>query len=253
LKEFSVPVKPDKKDGIMKELEWRRQWKLYNDKYSSIQADHKIRLLLKWFKEDFFTWVNSPNCSICKVFASTSLSDRRVKQLRQEWAPQLKKNVVTQLVPSNYLDVQSAVERNGFLDITIQSNSSLLEEVAAENLQMYPLSQMTLIDQCFAFLVRSSGVPTRWVWNSEDHVWVEYYSTRHKRWIHLDPCENAYDDPLLYARNWRKKMAYCIAFDEFGSMDVTRRYVRRPQEEGIPRNRVKESHVGLVHLTHTRL
>jgi hypothetical protein len=110
----------------------------------------------------------------------------------------------------------------------------------------------TLTDQCFALLVRSTGVPTRWVWNSEDHVWVEYFSTRYHRWIHLDPCENAYDDPLLYARNWRKKMAYCIAFDEFGAMDVTRRYVRRPHEEGITRNRVKERHVDLVDTLYPR-
>jgi hypothetical protein len=68
MKDFVIPSKPDKKDGILKELEWRRQWKLYNDQYSSIQADHKVRLLLKWFKE-FFQWVNSPNCSICKVYA----------------------------------------------------------------------------------------------------------------------------------------------------------------------------------------
>jgi peptide-N4-(N-acetyl-beta-glucosaminyl)asparagine amidase len=77
-------------------------------------------------------------------------------------------------------------------------------------------------------------------------VWVEYFSTVQNRWIHLDPCENAYDDPLLYARNWRKKMAYCIAFDEFGGMDVTRRYVRRSQEEGIPRGLVREEHIPLV-------
>jgi peptide-N4-(N-acetyl-beta-glucosaminyl)asparagine amidase len=95
-------------------------------------------------------------------------------------------------------------------------------------------------------LVRSTGVPTRWIWNSEDHVWVEYFSTRHNRWIHLDPCENAYDDPLLYARNWRKKMAYCIAFDEFGGTDVTRRYVRSPDEEGLPRILVREDHIPIV-------
>jgi peptide-N4-(N-acetyl-beta-glucosaminyl)asparagine amidase len=95
-------------------------------------------------------------------------------------------------------------------------------------------------------LVRSTGVPTRWIWNSEDHVWVEYFSTQQKRWIHLDPCENAYDNPLLYARNWRKKMAYCIGFDDFGGMDVTRRYVRRPAEEGIERKLVREDHVELV-------
>jgi hypothetical protein len=70
-----IPNKPDKKDGIIKELEWIQQWKSYNDLYSSIQTDHKIRLLLKWFKEDFFQWVNQPNCSICKVPHSLYMTD----------------------------------------------------------------------------------------------------------------------------------------------------------------------------------
>ena len=41
-------------------------------------------------------------------------------------------------------------------------------------------------------------------------------------------------------------MGYCIGFDEFGGMDVTRRYVRRPEEEGVPRKLVREDHVEMV-------
>jgi hypothetical protein len=65
---IEVPVKPEEKDDILKEAEWRQKWKEYNNKYSGIQVDHKIRLLLKWFREDFFHWLNSPECIACKVY-----------------------------------------------------------------------------------------------------------------------------------------------------------------------------------------
>jgi hypothetical protein len=136
MKDVVIPSKPDKKDGILKELEWRRQWKLYNDQYSSIQADHKVRLLLKWFKEDFFQWVNSPNCSICKVYAILLFSDGRGKQTMQEWVPQILRNVVIQLVTWNFSDAQNVVEWNVFQDTTTPSNSSPPDAADAENLQM---------------------------------------------------------------------------------------------------------------------
>jgi len=67
MKDVAVPIQPNKIEGIIKEAEWRDQWKAYNDQYSAIQQDHKIHLLLRWFKEDFFQWVNGPECRVCEV------------------------------------------------------------------------------------------------------------------------------------------------------------------------------------------
>lgn len=75
-------------------------------------------------------------------------------------------------------------------------------------------------------IMRELNLEVRWVVDWSDHVWNEVWlassakrsgtdacnndKVNEGRWVHLDPCEAAVDEPLLY-QGWGKEQTYIIA------------------------------------------
>lgn len=54
----------------------------------------------------------------------------------------------------------------------------------------------------FAYLCRALEYDVRLVYCTSDHVWNEVWSDAQQRWVHVDPCENRTDSPLMYECGW---------------------------------------------------
>uniref|UniRef100_A0A0D9WZ40 Transglutaminase-like domain-containing protein n=1 Tax=Leersia perrieri TaxID=77586 RepID=A0A0D9WZ40_9ORYZ len=99
---------------------------------------------------------------------------------------------------------------------------------------------------CFTFYCRTFGYDARLILDFTDHVWTECFSNLYGRWMHLDPCEGVYDNPLLYEKGWNKKLDYVIAISNDGVRDVTKRYTRKWHEVLSRRIITSEDNVSAV-------
>lgn len=187
------------------------------------KEDFVVLELLRWFKQDFFSWVDCLPCSHCggQTHNAGSLSPS-TDDLR--WGAQRVENHFCQKC-----QLSTRFPRYNHPEKLLESRRGRCGEWA----------------NCFTLCCRAMGLEARYIWDSTDHVWTEIYSPSQRRWLHCDSCENVCDKPLLYEVGWGKKLSYIVAFSRDQVVDVTWRYSCKHPEVLSRRTKVQEA--WLVH------
>ncbi|XP_057333137.1 peptide-N(4)-(N-acetyl-beta-glucosaminyl)asparagine amidase isoform X2 [Microplitis mediator] len=209
-----VPIDRLQLEAIKKMRVIQKNLKLNNSKSNNNEShfsiEHKMTIedlvlveLVHWFKNEFFSWMNSPTCrfcsNICSFHRNEFRNDPRVSRVEVHKCE----------------SCESEEEFPRYTDpkILLTTRKGRCGEWA----------------NAFTLISRTFGYDTRIVYDQTDHVWSEVWSVAENRWIHVDPCEDVIDRPLLYERGWKKKLTYVIAYSKDEVQDVTWRYTRDPE------------------------
>ncbi|TPX44935.1 hypothetical protein SeMB42_g04160 [Synchytrium endobioticum] len=218
----------DSQDRQDKAREYLPVEKLHAGARQTCEADSErdfqeelMKSMMKWFKNDFFKWVNSPECDYC-LSATQAFGN----------------------APPNAEELKWQADRVELYECTICGK---LSRFPRYNNPLKLLS--TQRGRCgewanvFMLLCKTMGFECRYVLDFTDHVWVEWRHDRKNRWIHVDCCEGetAFDTPLMYEQGWGKKLGYIFAFGTYEVVDVIRRYTGNMIDVQTRRTEVSES------------
>lgn len=194
-------------DNLQKALDTLDLSKIYPDQDTSSYDDTIVRNLLHYFKNSFFSWVTKETCLKCHSLDHMVMTGVSAAQ-----------------VPNS--DDCSSIEDwqcsacNTRVPFRRINNPARLLETRRGRCGEWACCFML----CLAAVLGDDS-RIRYVWNHEDHVWCEYYSLSHERWIHLDPCEAAYDEPHLYCSNWGKRMSLVVGLGRHHAADLSAKYI----------------------------
>ncbi|KAK0423580.1 hypothetical protein QR680_008221 [Steinernema hermaphroditum] len=160
--------------------------------------------LARWFKGEFFEWVNKPKCPTCGTDAAVN----EVGSVEPRPEETEGKAFRVECYVCGMCNGQVRFPRYNDPVKLLETRKGRCGEWA----------------NCFALCCFAMGLETRFVVDRSDHVWVEIWSKRLDRWVHCDPCEAIVDTPLLYEKGWGKQLAYVLSVGADDVRDVTWRY-----------------------------
>ena len=171
--------------------------------------------LLSWFKNDFFTWFQPPDCESCNRFDS---SEPHKMRFSGNISPSIEEQTwlasITELYICDRCNRQFRFGRFNHPMKLLKTRTGRCGEWA----------------NCFTGICSVFNYDVRMVLETGDHVWLEVYSEGQKKWLHCDPCEQALDTPYMYENGWNKSLVYCIAIGQHGLQDVTWAYTLQPEQ-----------------------
>lgn len=180
-------------------------------------TDKLVRELLRYFRQDFFTWCDKPKCLNCDATDVKVIGAQGPNNDEKQWDCS-----VVEIFECNTCHSNIRFPR-------YNNPTKLLETRTGRCGEWCNL---------FMLILKSFGLEARYIWNKEDHVWCEYYSETLNRWVHVDSCEQSFDEPFIYSKNWNKSMSYVIAISRYGIMDVSRKYIL---QNALPRDAIDEA------------
>mmetsp|Transcript_3972 Transcript_3972/g.9423 ORF Transcript_3972/g.9423 Transcript_3972/m.9423 type:complete len:781 (-) Transcript_3972:186-2528(-) len=170
-----------------------------------------LRLMLRWFKDSFFRWVNEPPCDGCggvpKIVGMTAPTAAEARSMAGR----------VEVYRCESCGTTTRLPRYNHVGKLLETRRGRCGEWV----------------QAFMLFCRATRYDSRMAHDWTDHVWVECFLPLPGsssgdgvggRWVHADPCEAALDGPLMYESGWGKKLTYVIATSCEETVDVSKRY-----------------------------
>lgn len=140
-----------------------------------------VLAMAQWFKHDFMTWVDPIKCPKCGA-------ETRISGLVEPTASEMELGAGR---VESHRCISCQTERRFMRIGKVSTLLKTREGRCGESLSPDTFLGILLMNlgefaHLFYVLLQAKGIGARYIYNTEDHVWCEYWSPTLKHWVHVD-------------------------------------------------------------------